>query len=268
MGDFTISKSDDPIFVFTDGPIAYLTLNRADKMNALNKAMWARIPELLGDIEKDENLKVVILHGGRAKAFTAGADIAELNSFKGNDQAAKDFAKAVNDAQYTLGRFAKPTIAMISGPCVGGGCGLALSCDFRIADATARFGITPARLGLSYSLEDTKRLVDAVGPSKAKRILFTGELISAERALEWGMIDQLTTADGLSSQTVELAQSICAASQYTARTTKKVVQMILDGQSSDTNETQGFFLDAFCGVDFDEGTRAFVEKRRPKFRYS
>ena len=157
---------------------------------------------------------------------------------------------------------------MISGACIGGGCGIALACDLRFADDTATFGITPAKLGLAYGLYDTKRLVDAVGPANAKDILFTGRLFPATEALTLGLIDRRFESDALREQTIAYAQTICNASQFTTRASKKIIQMIVDGEISDTDETRALFAQAFHNEDFKEGSKAFMEKRKPKFTYS
>ena len=247
-----------------NGEIAELILNRPDKKNALNRAMWDAIPDLMADAEHDKAIRIVVVHGGDANAFAAGADISEFGANGGG----AGFRDAVFSTMHSIGDCIKPTIAMISGPCIGGGCGLALACDFRFADATARFGITPAKLGIAYGLYDTKRLVDAVGAAAAKDILFTGRIFGPGEAKDMGLIDRLVQEDALRKTTWEFAQQICENSQYSVRASKKTIQMILDGATDDTPETTAQFADAFSGEDFQEGTKAFLEKRKPNFKYS
>jgi enoyl-CoA hydratase/carnithine racemase len=247
-----------------DGPVATIHLNRSDKRNALSMEMWRRLMELVAEADEDDAVKVVVVTG-EGPSFAAGADIDE---FKGVFTSAKT-AKAVADityrAQKRLHRNAKPTIAKIRGACVGGGCGLALCCDLRFADTTAKLGITPGKLGLIYTLADTKRLVDAVGAAKAKDILYTGRLLDAEEAKSLGLIDRLVAPDQLDGAVAAYAGEICAASQFSARGTKQIVRMILDGVADDTPKTRKLFVDAFTGPDFKEGFTAFGEKRKPKF---
>ncbi len=165
----------------------------------------------------------------------------------------------INRVQSELARVNLPTVAFIDGDCIGGGCGLALACDIRVATKRARFGITPGKLGLVYPLHDVKLLVDLVGPGQAKRILYTAELIDAEEALRIGLIEFLAeSAD-------DLIEKILANSTFSAVENKRFVRRVLDGQYEDDSETLGIFAAAFTREDFAEGSRAFVEKRKPKF---
>lgn len=152
-----------------------------------------------------------------------------------------------------------PTIAFIEGDCVGGGCGIALACDIRVATRAARFGVTPARLGLVYPLHDVKLLIDLVGPGQARRILFTGDLLPAEEALRIGLVEMLGDDPDV------LAGAIRSASAHSIREMKQFVRRVLDGQSGEDEDTLRIFAEAFSGPDFAEGTAAFVEKRRPEF---
>lgn len=256
--------STDTITLERAGSRAVLRLNRPDKRNALNLDMWRRMIDLLAEAESDPVVRVLVVTG-TGKAFAAGADIDEMKAVFENPGIAKTIAEVTYEAQKALHRFPKPTIAMIRGACVGGGCGIALCCDLRFADTTAKLGITPGKLGLVYSLADTKRLVDTVGPSVAKDILYTGRIIEADEAKALHLIDRLTDADSLESEVDSFVDQICAASQFSAQSTKRIVQMILNGTTDDTEETRALFIDAFAGDDFHEGFSAFTEKRKPDF---
>ncbi|TNE37000.1 MAG: enoyl-CoA hydratase [Alphaproteobacteria bacterium] len=251
-----------------DGVVGHLVLNRPDKLNALNKAMWAAIPELLEEAAADPELKVLVVHGADARAFAAGADISEFGEVFGTRQAAKEFSKVVTDAHAALHNLAKPTIARIQGRCIGGGCGLALCCDLRFAEVGATLGITPAKLGLAYRLPETKRLVDLVGPSKAKDILFSGRLLDAEEALQIGLIDRLFETGSLHAETEAYCALLARNSQYSIRAIKRIVNLILEGNPKDTAESLALEAGGPEGDDFKEGTRAFMEKRKPHFPYS
>lgn len=242
----------------TDG-VAHLTIDRAEKRNAMTQAMWEQIPALLEHVAADRAVRVVVLTSASPGMFCAGADISELLANK--DDAAWRAANqaAINRAQHDLARLPIPTVACIDGDCVGGGAGLAMACDIRVATARARFGITPAKLGLVYPLHDTKLLVDLVGPGQAKRLLFTGELIDAAEALRIGLVELIAEAPD------RLAAQIAAASPSSCSHIKNFVRRILDGQADDNAETLAIFAEAFTGPDFLEGTRAFVEKRKPEF---
>lgn len=242
-----------------DGATAHLLIDRADKRNAFNMAMWQELPGLLQQVATNDRLRLMVLRAAEPGPFCAGADIKELLANKDDAQWRSANQAAINRVQYELARFPLPTIAFVEGDCVGGGCGLALACDLRVATGKARFGITPAKLGLVYPLHDVKLLTDLVGPGQAKRILYTGSLIDAEEALRIGLVEMLA------DDPLELSEAILAASPHSVRETKRFVRRVLDGQAEDDAETLRIFGEAFTMQDFAEGTAAFVEKRAPKF---
>ncbi len=255
----------DQLYLHKQGAIGWLVLNRPEKRNALTQAMWEEIPRLVAQAEADRDIKILIIRSSTSKAFSAGADIGEFGEIN-KDAARRDANReAVRRAQRDVARMSKPTIAMIEGVCVGGGCGLALACDMRFTEASARLGITPAKLGLVYSLQDSKQLVDLVGPSRAKSILFSGRLVEASEALRIGMVDEIFDADVLEAETIKFAIMVCTNSQFSVRGIKQVIRQILDGAADDTPETQAMFLDSFGGEDYLEGVDAFLNKRKPDF---
>jgi enoyl-CoA hydratase/carnithine racemase len=190
------------------GPAAHLLIDRAAKRNAFDMAMWQAVPELLASAAEDPELRLLVLRAAEPGAFCAGADIAELLANKDDSVWRAVSQSAINRAQFELTRFPLPTIAVVDGDCVGGGCGLALACDLRVATPRARFGITPAKLGLVYPLHDVKLLTDLVGPGQARRMLFTGSLIEAEEALRIGLVEAVADDFAL------FAEPILAASPH------------------------------------------------------
>ncbi|QYU69461.1 enoyl-CoA hydratase/isomerase family protein [Leptolyngbya sp. 15MV] len=242
-----------------DGATAHLLIDRSDKRNAFDMAMWRAMSELLERAARNPDLRLMILRAAQPGAFCAGADIVELLANKDDADWRAANQAAINSVQHDLARHPLPTIAFIEGDCVGGGCGLALACDLRVATPQARFGITPARLGLVYPLHDVKLLTALVGPGQARRILYTGDLLDAAEALRIGLVEEV--ADSPEA----LAQAILAASPHSIRETKRFVRRVLDGQTADDEETLRIFAEAFTGPDFAEGTAAFVAKRKPEF---
>jgi enoyl-CoA hydratase/carnithine racemase len=244
--------------------IAQLIIDRADKRNAFNQSMWERFPELLAEAMADPGVRLLMLRSADPGIFSAGADIEEFSTGARDAEWRRRNQAAIRRAQFELARAPKPTIALVEGACVGGGCGLAIACDLRVAGSRARFGITPARLGLVYSLHDTKLLVDLVGPSQAKRILFTGALLDPVEAARIGLVDLVS--DDPAAEAEALAASIAAASPHSVGASKAMIRRILDGQVEDDEETRRAFDAAFEGEDFDEGVSAFLAKRTPQFR--
>lgn len=258
----------EAVYLDRDGAVATIHLNRPDKRNALNTEMWVGLIDAVEAADNDPAVKVVIVTG-EGGTFAAGQDIEELGNGLTDEAWPAAALDVIYRSQKRLHTSLKPTIAKISGACVGGGNGIALCCDLRFADTTARFGITPGKLGLIYPALDTKRLVDVVGPSRAKDILFTGRAVSAEEALSYGLIDWLVEPAELDKAVADYAAQICEVSQYSARGTKRTVQAIIDGAISDeTAATRQVFTDSFKGEDFKEGQAAFMAKRKPRFTSS
>ncbi|CAN1536003.1 CaiD Enoyl-CoA hydratase/carnithine racemase [Sphingomonadaceae bacterium] len=248
-----------------DGKIARLVIDRPDKRNAFNQDMWDFFPTLLADAMADDAVRVLMVHASeRGSAFCAGADIAEFGAGAQDPTWRATNQASINKLQHELARAPKPTIAIVDGDCVGGGCGIAMACDFRIAGPAARFGITPAKLGLVYPLHDTKLLVDLVGSSQAKRLLYTAALISAAEAEKIGLVTML--ADQPYDAAMELATHMAEASGQSQMLSKMQIQRILDGQAHDDAETLAEFRAAFDSADFKEGVSAFLSKRKPEFK--
>jgi enoyl-CoA hydratase/carnithine racemase len=243
-----------------EGAVARLLIDRPDKRNAFTLAMWQALPRLLADAAADAELRVLVVQSANGGAFCAGADIDEMlaNQHDADWRAANQ--AAINRAQYDLTRFPLPTIAFVTGDCVGGGCGLTLACDLRIATPAARLGITPAKLGLVYPLHDVKLLVDLVGPGQARRMLFTGSLLGAEEALRIGLVEMIAETPAA------VIEAIIGGSRHSTKAIKGFVRRVLDGQVAEDAETAAIFAAAFVGADFDEGAAAFVAKRKPVFR--
>lgn len=242
-----------------DGPVTRLLIDRADKRNAFTIEMWQLVPELLAAASADAECRVLVVKSAQGGAFCAGADIAELLANKDDAAWAEQNQEAINRAQFELTRFRLPTVAMVEGDCVGGGCGIALACDIRVAAPAARFGITPAKLGLVYPLHDVKLLVDLVGPGQARRMLYTGMLVGADEAKAVGLVEELAESEDA------LVAQVLAASPFSTQAIKGFVRNVLDGQVADDAQSLSIFASAFAGSDFREGTRAFVEKRKPVF---
>jgi enoyl-CoA hydratase/carnithine racemase len=245
-------------------PLAWVSINRADKRNALTSTMWLELPKIVAKLEARDDLRVVLLQG-RGGGFSAGADIAEMQANLNNSDAMRVMQQATQEGQEAWHQLGLPTIALISGACFGGGCGLAVACDLRLATPDARFAITPAKLGLAYSLADTRRLVDLVGPARAKQILFTAASFEANEALAMGLVNRIVPAAELATAARVLAQSIAAQAPNSVRIAKTVVNMIAAGHRQETAQTLALFNDSFASPQFKEGAAAFLEKRPPRY---
>lgn len=253
--------ADGALTLAFDGDVATLTIDRPAKRNAITLAMWRALPDACAAFASSD-AKVLIV-AGRGGHFAAGADIGEFEAVYATPQSAAEYNTAIAAGIGAIAGLEKPVLAAIEGACVGGGLAVALACDLRIAAPDARLAITPAKLGLTYSLEDTKRLVDAVGASTAKDILFTGRLLGADEALRLRLIDAVE-AEAPAAAAAKAAE-IAAASQVTVRAIKATIRAILAGAVEDDAASRAAFVASVSGADFIEGRTAFLEKRKPVF---
>lgn len=258
--------TDSPTLKFsmlTDHIGEFVVCNPA-KRNALSAAMWAQMPIILTDAAANPRLRVLIVRG-EGEHFAAGADISEFGTLYATPETSEEISLSIAKAFNALAGFPVPTIAMIRGACVGGGCGLSLCCDIRIADNTGKFGITPAKLGLVYPYSDVQRLIETVGIPRAKDLLFSARIIKAKAAKKMGLINALHKVDDLEDAVMEYAAHMTTLSPQTIKTTKQMFAAYQAGQFTENDQTTEWFLSGFTSDDFEEGYNAFLEKRKAKF---
>ena len=244
--------------------IGELVLSQPARRNALNAAMWEQLPIILGKAAKTKSLRALIVRG-EGEHFASGADISEFETLYATAESAKKISEDIAAGFKALAEFPMPTIAMIRGACVGGGCALALCCDLRFADTTSKYAITPSKLGLVYPFSDVQRLIETVGIPNAKDMLFSARLIQAKTARKMGLINQLFKVDNLEDKTLKYAQGLTHLSPESLRVTKDMFAAYQAGQSGETAQSMEWFLDGFSSADFKEGYKAFLEKRKPDF---
>jgi enoyl-CoA hydratase/carnithine racemase len=242
------------------GPVATITIDRPAKRNAMSYEMWSAIPPLVDTVAADDSVRALVIRG--TDHFSAGADISEFATLRADAAGAERYSQAVHDGERAIVALAKPTIAAITGVCVGGGCEIALACDLRIGAADARFGITPAKLGIVYNFTSTKQLVDAVGPAWARQILFTGEIIDAATALRVGLVNELH--DDPVTRATELATTMASRAQLSVRGAKTMIAKITDARHED-DEVRALYAESVQSADYAEGVAAFLAKRPPRF---
>ena len=256
----------DPLLLTRDGAVATLTINRPERLNAMSYAMFLQFPKLLDEAKAMPGVRALVLRGAGTRAFSAGADISEFETTRTTREQAAAYDDAVLAAEEAFAAFPAPTIASVHGHCYGGGCGLAIACDIRFAAAGARFAITPAKLGLVYQLRGTKRLVDLVGPSRAKIILMSGVDYSAAEARAFGLVDDVyPDPDALDAAVRDFTALLAARSGVTQRAVKQTVARILDGATHDDESHARLRESALSSPDYAEGVRAFLERRPPVF---
>lgn len=259
--------SKDHILVQKEAGLATVVFNRPEMRNAISYQMWQSIPQIMEDLEQEQEVRVVIIRGAGDKAFIAGADISEFKTLRSDPDNVKMYNTATAAATRGLYNFPKPLIAMINGFCMGGGTSIAVCCDLRIASEGSMFGVPAARLGLGYGFEGTKILADIVGPAFAKEILFTARRFNAQEAKEMGLVNRVVAPKELETYVQQLAQSIAVNAPLTVKTSKFIVsQCCLDPERRDMEKVNRMVESCFQSEDYREGARAFMEKRKPDFQ--
>ena len=256
----TDSLGTDPIVVTKAESVATIWLNRAEKRNAMSHEMWTALAESCHELARDHSVRVLVVRGVGGH-FCAGADI---GGFSGG--MSSDYQSQNREAEETLAAFPRPTIAFITGSCVGGGVQIAGACDLRFADTSAKFGITPARLGIAYPTYALERAVRLVGPSAAKHLLFSAELIDADRALRIGLIDELLETD-VAIERLEAFTSLLAneRSLLTQIISKEMVNEVAASGGVSAQTIDRWALVLASNPDMPEGVAAFAERRSPNF---
>ena len=281
---------DDKIKIWISDHIAVVTFNRPKTKNAMSLGMWKAIPGILGALERDPNVRSVILTGA-GEDFSAGADISEFGKVRATDKQVWDYEVAVDACCDAIANINKPTIAVIRGFCLGGGSHLAMSCDFRYASANSKFGIPAARLSIIYGVKGTQKLLNLVGLVQAKKILFGSQRFSAPEALKLGFIDNMSgsiepeakpsffekllgkknTEQNLSDDPMVAARSFAKLLASNAPLSISGAKYLLNGVAMgrgalDSDLAEELIAAAGKSNDYQEGRKAFAEKREPQFQ--
>ncbi len=251
------------ILVDVDGGVAVVTVNRPDKRNALNSQVRSETVAALDALRDDDSVRVVVFTGAGEKAFVAGADIGEFAQRTPLEQREAMTGRRVFDE---IAAFPKPTVAMINGFCLGGGCELALACDVRVASDAARLGQPEINLGIIPGGGGTQRLPRVVGTGQAMRLILSGEIIDTAEALRIGLVDVVHPAAELRERTMEFARGMAAKSPVALRMAKAAVRAAAEmplaaGLAYETE----LFVTCFGSDDKREGVAAFLEKRPAEF---
>lgn len=246
--------------------VGRITFNQPEKRNAMSVAMWSGMEQALDLFEADAAVRCVVLTGAGDKAFVSGADISQFDKLRSDADAQREYSRQTEGGRRRLATFPKPVIAEIRGFCMGGGLGIAMSCDIRIAAAGSQFGIPAARLGIAYGFDMVRHLVSLVGPAHAHMILMTGERFDAKEAERVGLVNKVVPADALAGEVAALTATLARNAPLSLYANKRTVQAVLqDRADRDIAALNAAMAACFDSADYQEGRRAFLEKRKPAF---
>jgi len=249
-----------------DHAVATLIFNNPERHNAVSLNMWQDATTALEQFEQDPQVRVVVLTGAGGKSFVSGADISEFESVRADAAGAAHYGAITERFWSALANHPKPTIAMIRGYCIGGGVNIAACCDLRVCTEASRFAVTAARIGLGYGHVLTRRLMELVGPQFAAEILLTARQFSAAEALRIGLVNHVVADADLEKHVQGLVDMIAANAPLTMRATKRIIRELLhDVQNRDMAACDALVKQCFASADYQEGRRAFLEKRKPVF---
>jgi enoyl-CoA hydratase/carnithine racemase len=256
----------DKIVSTHEGGIAHIQFNNPERRNAVSLEMWQAMGSALDGFAADDRVRVLVLSGAGDKAFVSGADISKFEKERSSAEAIGHYNKVTAEVSAKLAGFAKPTIAQITGSCVGGGVALAVCCDLRICGEGSRFGIPAAKLGLGYGFTGINRLVSLVGPAFAKEIFFTARLFSSEEARRMGLVNRVLPDDQVEAYVADYARMITENAPMTVGSVKAIVgETQKDAAERDLARCAALVDACYASQDYIEGRRAFMEKRKPQF---
>jgi enoyl-CoA hydratase/carnithine racemase len=258
----------DKLLLEKDGPLAWIVFNQPEKRNAVSLEMWEAMVDYVQDVTNDDAIRVVILRGAGDQAFVSGADISQFKERRRNMADQEEYSRISAKGGEALANLQKPLLAMIYGLCIGGGVGIALNADIRLSADDARFGVPAARLGLGYHYKGMEKLMKLIGPAYTKEIFFTARTdFSAQDALRMGLVNQVVPKAELEKFTRDYATRIAGNAPLTIRSAKNTVeQMLRPDAQRDLALLDKLIADCFNSEDYQEGVRAFSEKRKPQFK--
>jgi enoyl-CoA hydratase/carnithine racemase len=256
--------SESKIIERKEGAVGWLVFSNPAKRNAMSVNMWEAIPPALERFAADPEIRVVALAGEGDKAFVSGADISQFEKQRSGPEAVQRYEELAEGAAAQLQNCDKPVVGMIRGYCLGAGMNIAVLCDIRIASDDARFGIPAAKMGLGYRASSMKNLVEIVGAAPAREIMLTARQFTAAEAKEMGLVSKVVPAAELEKAVAELTQTIAGNAPLTMRTAKRIIREI-GKVEYDAAKCRAWAKECFDSADYQEGRKAFMEKRKPAF---
>ncbi len=250
-----------------DGPIAWMTFSNIERHNAVSYEMWCEVPQAIARFDANPEIRAIVLTGDGEKAFVSGADISEFEKKRGSLDASTIYNEAVDAAYAAVLAAKKPTLARIRGICMGGGLYLAASCDLRICNDKARFAMPAAKLGLGIRYESIRRLMEVLPAAQAADIVFTGRGFDGQEALRLGFVNRSIPDEDLDQTVGQYLAWLGQAAPLTVKAAKAAMRAWSAGEAAeDVAAVRGMTDACFASADYQEGRKAFAEKRKPQFR--
>jgi len=255
------------IVVQKHGAVGWIVFNQPAKRNALSNAMWRGIPEAMRQFDADREVRCVAFRGAGNQAFSAGADISEFEQIRAQKASVAEYDDLLDRVLHSIQDSRKPSLAMIYGYCLGGGLEIALACDLRYCGQSAQFGIPAAKLGLGYNVEGHKRLLETVGHARARETMFLGRRYSAQEALQIGLVHEVFADADLESRVADILSTLAGNAPLSIANSKTVFEEYVKSRGEPDEKAMHAALSRCANSrDYQEGRRAFMEKRKPAFK--
>jgi enoyl-CoA hydratase len=248
------------------GAVGWLVFNQPAKRNAINDEMWRGIPRAMQQFDADPQVRCVAFRGAGTEAFSAGADISEFDKIRAQKAAVAEYDELLDRVLHAIQDSRKPSLAMIYGYCMGGGLEIALACDLRYCGQSAQFGIPAAKLGLAYNVEGHKRLLETVGHARAREIMFLGRRYSAGEAFEMGLVNRVYPDTELEGQVEKIVSTLAENAPLSIANSKTILEEYAKAEGAPDLQAMRAAMERCAkSQDYQEGRRAFMEKRKPAF---
>lgn len=248
------------------GAVGWVIFNQPAKRNAINGAMWRGIPKAVAQFEADPEVRCVAFRGAGTEAFAAGADISEFEQIRAQQSEVAEYDGLLDQVLHAIQDSRKPSVAMIYGFCMGGGLEVALACDLRYCGESAQFGIPAAKLGLAYNVEGHKRLLETVGHARAREIMYLGRRYTAPEALAMGLVHKMLDDTQLESYVSGVLKTLCENAPLSIANSKTIIEEYVKSSGTpDAALMEAAMARCAKSADYEEGRRAFMEKRKPVF---
>jgi len=259
--------SEGKLVVEKRAAVGWIVFDHPVRKNAINGAMWRGIPEAMARFDADQEVRCVAFRGAGTEAFAAGADISEFEKNRAQRSAVSEYDGLLDRVLHAIQGSPKPSLAMIHGFCLGGGVEVALACDLRYCGQSAQFGIPAAKLGLAYNIEGHKRLIETVGHAHAREIMFLGRRYSSAEALQMGLVHRVLPDSDLEKFVSEITKTLCENAPLAIVNTKTIIEEFVKAEGSpDAARMREAMQRCAKSADYEEGRKAFMEKRKPQFK--